>query len=257
MVARTIAVGHRPRDLALVQVDRNELTVRRLEEREPLWTGRRLKRPHHPADIRARMGGFDEADQRRPLDRRDVQHPGFRVDARAAPVGAPHQARHLDSPLRSVRLFVNDRRWREERPVDVLAKDVERLLPELGREVDDVVDRHSLLVERRRLGREGLRRRVRLARHVAARYRPLLDRPYRLTGDTVEDVRERLLADDRDRLDLATVNPDVYEVGSRRKVIIPQPVMNRLEVPDALAGLRVETHEALREEIVAVPVAAP
>ena len=42
----------------------------------------------------------------------------------------------------------------------------------------------------------------------------------------------------------------------RRKVVVPQAVVDRLEVPNALAGLHVEADEALSEQVVARPVSA-
>ena len=85
---------------------------------------------------------------------------------------------------------------------------------QLRREVDQIV-RHVDALARvgRRLGRERLRRRRLLARHVGLRHRPLFDRPHRLAGDAIEHVEERLLARQRDRLDRLAVDVDV-EPGS-------------------------------------------
>ena len=99
----------------------------------------------------------------------------------------------------------------------------------------------------------GWGRGVPLAGHVAGRDRALLDRPYRLAGDAVEDVGERLLAGLRQGLDLASVDGDVEQVGRGREVVVPQPVVHRLEVPDALARLAVDADDALGEQVVARP----
>ena len=63
----------------------------------------------------------------------------------------------------------------------------------------DVVDGERLLAEGRRRCRERLRRPGLFTRHVALRYRALLDRPDRRAGHAIEDVEEPGLASDRDR----------------------------------------------------------
>ena len=90
-----------------------------------------------------------------------------------------------------------------------------------------------------------------LAGHVGRRHRPLLDRPHRLAGDAIEHVDEGLLGDLRDRLDALAVDGDVDQVGRGRQVVVPQAVMDDLEVPDPLAGRHVEADEAFAEEVVA------
>ena len=55
----------------------------------------------------------------------------------------------------------------------------------------------------------------------------------------------------RHRLDRAAVHRDVREDGRRREIEIPQRVMHDLEVPLPLAGLEVQRHEALGEQVVA------
>src|SRR5262249_2133274 len=64
---------------------------------------------------------------------------------------------------------------------------------------------------------------------------------------------EILLRDFRHRLDPPSLDGDVEERRRRVEVPIPHPVVDRLEMPDALAGLRVEAEQALREEVVAWP----
>ena len=100
----------------------------------------------------------------------------------------------------------------------------------------EIVDRHALAIERRRLGRKRLRRRRALAGHRRRRDRPLFDRPHRLAGHAIEHVGERLLRDLDDGLDPAAVDGDVGEDRRRGIVVVEQIVMHRLEVPDALAG---------------------
>jgi hypothetical protein len=54
----------------------------------------------------------------------------------------------------------------------------------------------------------------------------------------------------RDGFDATAVGGDVAEHGRGRDVVVPDPVMQRLEVPHALAGLCVETDDRFSEEIV-------
>ena len=143
------------------------------------------------------------------------------------------------------------RRRREDGTELGAVGDANRFFAQLRREVDQVVDGDALQVERRRLRRKRLRRGVPLARHVALRYGPLLDRPDRLAGDAVEHVGERLLARLRNRLDLASVDGDVEQVAGGGEVVVPEAVMHGLEVPDPLAGLGIDRDDALGEQVVA------
>ena len=52
------------------------------------------------------------------------------------------------------------------------------------------------------------------------------------------------------------VDGDVDHVRRRRDVVVPDIVMNELLVPHSLAGLRIETHQAAGEQIVARTMAA-
>ena len=115
----------------------------------------------------------------------------------------------------------------------------------------------ALPIERRRPGRERLRRRQFLARNIRRRNRPLLDRPDRLAGHAIEHVQESLLARLRDRLDAAAVDGDVEQRRRAREVVVPHAVMHRLEVPDALSGFDVDGDEALGEQVVALAEPAP
>src|SRR5450432_2708345 len=100
----------------------------------------------------------------------------------------------------------------------------------------------------------GLRRA--LAGNARRRHRLLLDRPHRLAGDAIEHIDKSLLCYLRHRLDRLSRHGDIDQVECGRRIVIPQPVMNELIVPDLLARRRVETHEALAIETVAWAVAA-
>ena len=108
----------------------------------------------------------------------------------------------------------------------------------------------------RRLGGEGLRRRIPLARHRALLDRALFDRPHRLAGLAIEHEHEALLGRLRDRRDLLAVDGDVDQDRRARDVVVPDRMVDELEVPDALAGLQIDGDEALGEQVVAGPMAA-
>src|SRR5690606_25254069 len=120
----------------------------------------------------------------------------------------------------------------------------------------DVVLGEGHARERRRRGRDRLRRRGLLAGDVRGRHGPLLDRPDRLAGLALEDVDITLLARLRDDVDLAAVAAQRQQLRRLRKIQIPEVVTDRLEMPEPLAGTRIERDDAVPEEIVAVPIAA-
>ena len=82
------------------------------------------------------------------------------------------------------------------------------------------------------------------------------DRPHRLARHAIEHVRVRLLRELHDGFDAPAVDGDVREDRRRGVVAIPDVVMDDLEVPDALAGARVEAHERRREQVVTEAMAA-
>ena len=114
-----------------------------------------------------------------------------------------------------------------------------------------------LVLEGRGLGGERLGRRQHLPLEISVGLHfALLDGPDRLAGGAVEDVGETLLADLRERLDRPAVDLDVDESRRGREVVVPDPVVDRLEVPDPLPGLGVDGDDALGEEVVAEAMAA-
>ena len=247
VVARAVAVRGHPDVFAGVQVDGGHALVGRLDEREAARPGhRRRPRIGEVADRRGGRPG-DQLHRPQPRLRRDEEPAGLRVDGGAGPVDAPAGAGRLDDRFRRA----PHRRRGEDGSELGAVGEPDRLRPQLRREVDQVVDGDPLQIERRRLRREGLRGGVPLARHVPPRDRPLLDRPDRLARDPVEHVGERLLARLRDRPDLAAVDGDVEQVAGGGEVVVPQPVVDRLEVPDPLAGLGVDADDAFGEEVVA------
>ena len=79
---------------------------------------------------------------------------------------------------------------REHRSQKELLGNLERLLSQFRREVDEIVDRHALEIEGRRPGRKGLGRRRPLPGHRGLRHGAFFDRPDGLARDPVEDVGE-------------------------------------------------------------------
>ena len=180
----------------------------------------------------------------------------FRIGARARPVGAAARVADVDRAAQAAGRLAEQRRV--EHPGDAVVLEVlERLRAHRRREVDQIVGH---LQQRasvgRRLGRERLRRRRLLPRHVGLLHRPLFDRPDRLAGDAIEHVEKRLLARHRDRLDQLAVHVGVEQDRRRRHVVVPDRVMHDLEVPLALAGLQIDADDAVAEQVVAGTMAA-
>ena len=258
-----LAVGHLPDYLACVQVDGGDAAPRRADDGNALDV-----EPEAAAAPRALAGGRPGtahdvvhvratriADEAEGVDlglRVDVEDAGLGVERAPGPVRAARQGGDVQGAEGA--LVRRDGRRGVERADAVRLDGLHGPPAQLGGEVDEVVDADALLVERRWLRRERLGGRGHLAGHVRLRHRPLLDGPHRLAGGAVEHVEERLLARLRDGLDVAPVDGDVDEDGGVGEVEVPHVVVNRLEVPRALAGLKVDGHDAVREQVVAGPV---
>ena len=133
---------------------------------------------------------------------------------------------------------------------------LQRLGAQLGREVDQIVARDSLQIERRRLRRERLRLGRPLLRDLRLRDRLLFQRPHRAAVGAVEHVGEGLLGQLHHRAHGLPVHVEVDENRRRRHVVVPDVVVDQLLVPDHLAGLDVQADQRAREEVVAGPVSA-
>ena len=254
VVGRSLAERRHPGVFAGVQVDGRDPLVRRLEERQPLGTADTAAAADPPPLAALRVRRRD-CHQGRLRPRLDVEDPGHRIERGAGMIRATRHPRHRERRLLAS-LAPDDGR-REHRSQHVLSGDLDRLLSQLRREVDQVVDRHALEIEGRRPGGEGLGRRRPLAGHRRLRHGTLLDRPDGLARDPVEDVGEGRLGHLGDDLPQATVDDHVGEHGGGCDVPVPDAVMNCLEVPDAFAGFGVEAEQALGVDVVAGPVAAP
>src|SRR5262249_36273689 len=149
------------------------------------------------------VGGFarirlaDGDHERQPISA-DIEHAGLGIDRGARPITATGDARHLDCAALRGR--------REQRAVVVFADNLDCLLAQLGRYVDEVVLAHALDIDRRGLRRERLRLRGTLAGHAGGRHRLLFDRPYRLARDAIEYIEESLLGNLGHRLDAFAID---------------------------------------------------
>src|SRR5581483_7055630 len=92
----------------------------------------------------------------------------------------------------------------------------------------------------------GRRRLARLLRHGS-----LLDTDQRLAGHAVEDVGPPGLGDLNESLHRLAVDLRVEQYDRIRGVIVPDVVMNLLEVPTVLARLGLDREDRHREQIVA------
>src|SRR5215467_14758751 len=111
-----------------------------------------------------------------------------------------------------------------------------------GRDVDRLW--HERIAARVRLGRR--RSLARLLQHGA-----FVDADERLPRRAVENVDPAGLARLRDAHAKLTVDPEVEEHGRRGHVVVPDVVVDMLEMPAVLPGLHVDGNRRHREQIVA------
>ena len=78
---------------------------------------------------------------------------------------------------------------------------------------------------------------------------PALDWEERRAGTAIEHEDVAVLGDLRDGLDRAAVAPDSHQGRRGGKVAVPDIVLDALEVPDALAGARVEREHVLANRL--------
>ena len=125
-----------------------------------------------------------------------------------------------------------------------------------------VIRRHQVarrvgeLRQPHRFDRNRLRRRGLFVRHVAGRHRLLLDAVDRLAGLPVQNVEIAGLGGHPQRRNRAAVGGDVEQRRRRRRVGVPQIVMNRLEMPAIVAGLDIHRDHGVAILVVAGTVAA-
>ena len=82
------------------------------------------------------------------------------------------------------------------------------------------------------------------------------DGPERLAGLALEDIDEPGLAGLRHDLDRFAVVPHGQQLRRGRVVVIPEIVVNDLEVPQPFARTRVEREQAIAKQVVPLAIAA-
>src|SRR5205085_7700685 len=103
--------------------------------------------------------------------------------------------------------------------------------------------------------RDGLRGAGLLAGDVRRRGRRLADAEQRLAGCGVEQEAVAGLGELRDRGYVLAAMLHRHDDRRAREVVVPQVVVQRLEVPEPLAGAGVERERAVGEEVVTLAAA--
>ena len=181
----------------------------------------------------------------------DVEHLCVRVVARGRPLAPTKRSggEGIDRPCV---------RWgREERPRDDLQRRAVLAERRRGRLPDRVQPGGGDCVghERAAIG-ERLRRRRVLLRPAALRDRLLGDAVERLAGLAVEQVIPASLAWLAQPVHELAVHRGVEEHDRAGRVVVPDVVVNFLEVPAVRAGLRVDRHDRAGEEVVTGSIGA-
>ena len=260
---RRVAERHLPLPCAGVEVDGGHGAVRRLDQRQLL-----RRRVIRRAGIRIggdanaavhEVGGVVEADRivghalLYPIHGRTVgalheQRVRVRIVRRAAPPCSTDGSRHDDGALH---------RWRrEDRAAAVLVEDRHGAAFQLRRKIEQVAEGHLLPRERPRECGHRLRRRRALAGHVALRHGALHDGPDGRARDAVEYVDPRRLRGHGHDVAWLSLPGNGGQHRRGGKIVVPQPVMHDLVMPHSAARARVERDDGLREQVVALPVAA-
>ena len=86
--------------------------------------------------------------------------------------------------------------------------------------------------------------------------RAFFDGPDRLSGHAIEDEDQAHLGRHDDRGDLLARDLDVDKGRGRGEIVVPESVVDRLKMPDALAGHRIQADDRFREEVVTLAVPA-
>ena len=107
-----------------------------------------------------------------------------------------------------------------------------------------------------RCARNRLRRVSLLAWHLARRHRPLLDLDHRFARIPVQDEEIAGLRRHGERVDRLAVALDVEEHRRRRRIVVPEIVVDGLEVPAVRAGADIDRDDRVGEQVGARPVAA-
>ena len=217
---------------------------------EPRLVGRPARSGTRIVHCRRRIaGGRHDSAHAGQRQRHRVVHAGFRIERTGVPVARSPRAGNGERALLAVRGVAANRGRRIQRSQHVRLHVVECLLAQLGREIDQVIFRDALSIERRRPGRKRLRRPGVLGRDERRRDRPLDDRPHGFASKAIQHIEEAVLVWLHDRLDAPAVDSQIAEDGRPDVVVLPQIVVNHLEVPDAPAGFRVERDQRVGVEV--------
>ena len=81
--------------------------------------------------------------------------------------------------------------------------------------------------------------------------RSFFDGPHGFTGDAVKNVGEGLLARLGDGFDRAAVDRDIKQIPCGWKIVVPETVMDSLEMPNSFACFCVDANEAFGKEVIA------
>src|SRR5882724_9770709 len=84
----------------------------------------------------------------------------------------------------------------------------------------------------------------------------IFDREKRLTREAVEQVDESLLRGLCNRVNRMAAALDSEQNGWRRKIAVPNVVVNSLKMPETLAGARIDGDKAIGKQVVASAVRA-
>ena len=164
----------------------------------------------------------------------DVEHAGFGIERTARPVGAVRDV----AACRSCRLRRCAIGGVKSGPILYCETIFSASALSSGVKSIRSSFEEALALERRRLGRERLRRRVPLARHRALS-RPAAPRSATPAGRSRDRTRtaKPCLVGCATALIRRAVDGDVGQDRRARNVVVPDRVVHELEVPDALAGL--------------------
>src|SRR3989442_1146638 len=114
---------------------------------------------------------------------------------------------------------------------------------------------HAHARHRRRLHGKWLGLRIPFGRHIASRDRLFFDTEYGLSSEAIKDEYPAHFACLRESRDLLSILHNFEKTWGRRKVVVPNFVMYRLEIPLELSGFGVDRDDRVAEQIITRPIA--
>ena len=282
-VIRRVAVRGLPHDFSLVDVDRRDGRVGRLDQRQSLdaqhlvrirrvsasrgHDGRRFRfrhrrigagvftgaarnlrceagDAHDVLHIGNRLGRFHQHDRREArVAGVGVDGMRFRIERRARPVGSAARGAESQSGERSVQIADHGRC--EHRSDFVLADVPHRFGMEFGREVDDVGFGDAVACVGCGLHREGLRLRIPFARNGADFDWLFFHSENRLAGHAIEYIQEALFRRLRDGFYAACRRPRCPSAAAWRKCPCPTAGGGPIDNATCAAPVLRSTHTRL------------